>query len=96
VHELPDDKFTVVLKKVRGEDAVPLFQTLTFHINAVHPSPLHAHMLSLYEKGSELYDYVSEQTTSGSYTVYALITVAVLAFVATLVKIYKWCCRSKA
>lgn len=25
VEEIPDDKFTVVLKKVRGEDAVPLF-----------------------------------------------------------------------
>ena len=25
VNEIPDDKFTVVLKKVKGEDAVPLF-----------------------------------------------------------------------
>ena len=38
VDEIPNDKFTVVLKKVRGEDAVPLFQTLTFHIDIVHPT----------------------------------------------------------
>ena len=25
VHEFPEDKFTIVLKKVKGEDAVPLF-----------------------------------------------------------------------
>ena len=60
VDELPDDKFTVVLKKVRGEDAVPLFQTLTFHIDIVHPGlvaggqgTLHHSMLALYE---QMYD----------------------------------------
>ena len=30
VNEIPEEKFTIVLKKVKGEDAVPLFQTLTF------------------------------------------------------------------
>ena len=40
VEEIPDDRFTVVLKKVKGEDAVPLFQTLTFHINIVHMNSL--------------------------------------------------------
>merc|ERR1712222_26176 len=28
--KIPDDKFTVVLKKVKGESSVPLFSTLTF------------------------------------------------------------------
>jgi len=32
VNELPSNKFTIVLKKVKGEDAVPLFQTLTFRV----------------------------------------------------------------
>ena len=50
VDEIPDDKFTVVLKKVKGEDSVPLFQTLTFHINATHQS----HHLSLYEMSEKL------------------------------------------
>ena len=67
VEEIPEEKFTVVLKKVRGEDAVPLFQTLTFHINAVHPSVLHHHAMQLYDKGSELYDYVAEQSKTATY-----------------------------
>ena len=39
VHEIPHDKFTVVLKKVKGEESVPLFQTLTFslkHVDGFH------------------------------------------------------------
>ena len=36
VHQIPEEKFTVVLKKVKGEDSVPLFQTLTFIIEHVH------------------------------------------------------------
>jgi len=32
LEELPGDKFTIVLKKVTGHEAVPLFQTLTFHV----------------------------------------------------------------
>ena len=55
VDEIPDDKFTVVLKKVRGEDAVPLFQTLTFHIDIVHPGLMDFgqghHFVALYEMG---------------------------------------------
>ena len=55
VDEIPDDKFTVVLKKVRGEDAVPLFQTLTFHIDIVHTVLLGAgqghSFIALYEIG---------------------------------------------
>ena len=53
VEEIPDDKFTVVMKKVRGEDAVPLFQTLTFHIDIVHPEQAsgQGHMMALYEMG---------------------------------------------
>ena len=43
VDEIPDDKFTVVLKKVKGEDSVPLFQTLTFHIATVLPPTLGHH-----------------------------------------------------
>ena len=35
VHELPEDKFTVVLKKVKGEESVPLFKTLTFRVNQI-------------------------------------------------------------
>ena len=35
VHEVPDDKFTVVLKKVKGEESVPLFKTLTFRVNHI-------------------------------------------------------------
>ena len=58
VDEIPDDKFTVVLKKVRGEDAVPLFQTLTFHIAIVRPPVLHHHLQSLYELSDKVYDYV--------------------------------------
>ena len=58
VDEIPDDKFTVVLKKVRGEDAVPLFQTLTFHIAIVHPPILHHHAIALYEMSTDLYEYV--------------------------------------
>ena len=33
--KIPDDKFTVVLKKVKGESSVPLFSTLTFDIEFV-------------------------------------------------------------
>jgi len=58
VDELPDDKFTVVLKKVRGEESVPLFQTLTFHMSAVHPPVLHHHAVALYQMGEQFYDYV--------------------------------------
>lgn len=95
VNEIPDDKFTVVLKKVRGEDAVPLFQTLTFHINAVHPSVLHHHAMQLYEKSSELYDYVSEQSKTATYTTYSLMAVAALAIITLFVKLYQWCCGNK-
>jgi len=35
VEKIPDEKFTVVLKKVKGEDSVPLFKTLTFNIEFV-------------------------------------------------------------
>ena len=66
VKEIPDDKFTVVLKKVRGEDAVPLFQTLTFHINVIGPSHLHKHALALYDMGEQLYDYSSEVASQAS------------------------------
>ena len=32
VSDIPLDKFTVVLKRIKGEEAVPLFQTLTFRM----------------------------------------------------------------
>lgn len=52
VNEIPEDKFTVVLKKVKGEDAVPLFQTLTFKIIAKQAPALgHHHHLALFEMG---------------------------------------------
>lgn len=52
VEEIPHDKFTVVLKKVKGEDAVPLFQTLTFHIETIGAPVLHSsHHMQLYEMG---------------------------------------------
>ena len=35
VEKIPDEKFTVVLKKVKGEASVPLFKTLTFDIEFV-------------------------------------------------------------
>lgn len=56
VDEIPEDQFTVVLKKVRGEDAVPLFQTLTFHVNLVGYSHVKHHMVALYEIGEQIYD----------------------------------------
>ena len=86
VEEIPDDKFTVVLKKVRGEDAVPLFQTLTFHINVIHPHALHHHTLMLYEKGGELYDYLAEKTSGYGKTA---ISAASLACLLCLVFLYK-------
>lgn len=33
--KVPEDKFTVVLKKVKGESSVPLFSTLTFDVEFV-------------------------------------------------------------
>lgn len=35
VSEIPEEKFTVVLKKIKGEEAVPLFQTLTFRMSQI-------------------------------------------------------------
>lgn len=34
-YEIPPEKFTIVLKKIKGEDAVPLFQTLTFRMSHI-------------------------------------------------------------
>lgn len=36
LEELPGEKFTIVLKKVTGHEAVPLFQTLTFYVEQAH------------------------------------------------------------
>jgi len=74
VEEIPDDKFTVVLKKVRGEDAVPLFQTLTFHIDIVHPHEADGqggHMLALYEMGTNMYETMAEST----FALYAVVSI---------------------
>ena len=46
VHEIPQENFTVVLKKAKGEGEVPLFQTLTFgieHVHEFHDEPVHHH-----------------------------------------------------
>ena len=80
-----------MLKKVKGEDAVPLFQTLTFHIDIVHPPVLSHHLQVLYEKSNELYDFVSEQSANYSYTTYAIASVAFVALLALLLKAWNWC-----
>ena len=86
VEEIPDDRFTVVLKKVRGEDAVPLFQTLTFHINIVHPY----HHIALYEMFDKTYqDYISRFELDQNTAMYILASVVCLAFVAVLARCYR-------
>ena len=81
MEEIPDDRFTVVLKKVRGEDAVPLFQTLTFHINIVHPY----HAIALYEM---IQDYVPSEMNQDT-AMYIIVSVVSVALVAMLAKCYR-------
>lgn len=84
VDEIPDDKFTVVLKKVRGEDSVPLFQTLTFHINAVHPY----HTMALYEMSEQMFEYVSTSVSDAAMAVYAVLSVVLMAAFYFLTKYF--------
>ena len=95
VDEIPDDKFTVVLKKVRGEDAVPLFQTLTFHIDIVHPGhaaggqgggALHENMLALYSLGESMFESAkSTLTESSSTALYAIVASIVSAMLVYII-----------
>ena len=84
VEEIPDDKFTVVLKKVKGEDAVPLFQTLTFHIDIVHPTQEGhvGHMLALYEMGEQMFDSVAES----AYAIYAVSSLVCITLLYAIAK----------
>lgn len=99
VSEIPDDKFTVVLKKVRGEDSVPLFQTLTFHIDIVHPHEASGqghfagseHLMALYEMSGQFYDTVATGFTESTTALYAVASI----ICATLLLIVGKVCWSR-
>lgn len=95
VDEIPDDKFTVVLKKVRGEDSVPLFQTLTFHIAMVHPPVLAHHAMALYDMGGQAFDFVSEKAADSTTQLYALVSFASLMLLFIASKVYSYCRGTK-
>ena len=96
LEELPGDKFTIVLKKVTGHEAVPLFQTLTFHVEQAHLDgdfnivQMHSSMLtaeglvSLFETQSVV-DFLEERQldtlTAAWYALFSVVMTTVL-FVA--------------
>ena len=83
VNEFPEDKFTIVLKKVKGEDAVPLFQTLTFRTMAKQPAT-HGSHLALFEM-SDLSEFLSEGTWYNVVMLWCLIIAGFASLVLWLV-----------
>lgn len=91
VSEIPADKFTVVLKKVKGEEAVPLFQTLTFRIIAKQTPVLGSH-LALFEM-SDISDFLTEGTWKNNVTTLWYILFSLLS--ATILCLSLKACRSQ-
>ena len=84
VAEIPSEKFTVVLKKVKGEDCVPLFQTLTFEIVKAGAAEM-KHFTQFFEMGEQIYDYASRTVVNTTLVMYGVLSLIglVLAYLAT-------------
>ena len=82
VNEVPEDKFTIVLKKVKGEDAVPLFQTLTFRTIPKQEPVMGSH-LALFEM-SDISEYLTEGTWKNVAMLWYLLISAVSSLIVCL------------
>ena len=84
VAEIPSEKFTVVLKKVKGEDSVPLFHTLTFEIEKTI-APEMKHFTQLFEMAENIYDYASKAVVNTTLVIYGIVSLIglIVAYLAS-------------